>query len=103
MISSGILYYKNTVLISIYTITSVLVDSKYSLKYLYPLNLSTITNILLYFVFISRSYDLDSLTIKSIAIDVYIVLNISGGYNNLYSLYREYFTLLYILQFSIYF
>ena len=71
-------------------------DSKYDLKYLYLLNLSTITNILLYLVFISRSYNLGSLTIKSIAIDVYIVFSISSGYSNLYGLCLECFTLLYI-------
>ena len=103
IISSGVLYYKNTVLISIYTITSVLIDSKYGLKYLYPLNLSTIINILLYSVFVSRFYNLGSLTIKSIAIDVHVVLSTSSGCNNLYSLCRECFALLYISQFSTYF
>ena len=96
IISSGVLYYKNTVLISIYTITSALVDSKYNLKYLYLLNLFTIMNILLYSIFVSESYDLGSLTMKSIAINVYVVFSMSSSYSNLYSLYLECFTLLHI-------
>ena len=97
IISSGVPCYENTVLISVYTITSVLVDSKYSLKYLYLLNLSTITNILLYSIFISRFYNFDSLTIKSIIINIYIILGTSSGYSSLYSLYLECLAFLYIL------
>ena len=96
MILSGVPCCENTVLISIYTITSVLVDSKYDSKYLYPLSLSTITNILSYSVFVSGFYDFSSLTIKSIAIDVHIVLGIFSSYSNPYGLYLKYFALLYI-------
>ena len=66
-------------------------------------SLSIIINILSYSIFISRSYDFGSLTIKSIAIDVYIILSTSDDCSNLYSLCLECFTLLYISQFSMYF
>ena len=103
MISSDVPCCENTVLISVYAIASVLVDSKYGLKYLYLLNLSTITNILSYSVFVSESYNFGSLTIKSITIDVHVVLGTSSGCSSLYGLCLVCLAFLHMSQFSTYF
>jgi len=82
MISLGVLYRENTVLMSVYTIASASEASRYGLKHLYPLSQSTTINILSYLDSVSRSFDLGSLIMKSIAIDVYIMFGIVGGYSN---------------------
>src|SRR6266568_8726801 len=87
MILSSTLYLINTSLIYIYAISSTKISFIYIIKYLYLVNLSIITRIMLYIYPITRSFNFSNLIIKSYNITSYSLLSVFISYSFLYNLY----------------
>src|SRR6266568_918427 len=66
--------------------SSAKISSIYTIKYPYLVNLSIITNIILYTCPITRSFNFNNFIIKSYNITSYNLFSISTNYSSLYSL-----------------
>src|SRR6266567_6892706 len=86
MILFNALYFTNTFLIYIYTISSAEISSIYTIKYPYLVNLSIMTNIILYTCPVTRSFNFSNFIIKSYNMTPYGLLNVFTNYSFLYSL-----------------
>ena len=71
----NILYFIIITLLKIYTKSFTIDTSLYDFKYIYFISIFTITNILLYIIFIRDSFNINSLVIKFKAINNYTYLN----------------------------
>ena len=87
IILASALYLKNTSFIQTCIISSTKISFIYRIKYLYLVNLSTITKMLLYSCPIIQSFNFSSLTIKSYNITFYSYITNLTSYNFLCSLY----------------